>query len=84
MRNVEESGAGDEQDAVAVVGRRLRQAVSHFARRTVGDVSYGVNGFSGGTGRDEETHGQHYAESWGKVKSDLVQRGIMFRLDSCP
>ena len=42
------------------------------------------NSFPGGVCRDKKTHERHYAESRVKVKSDLVQLRIMFRLDSFP
>lgn len=84
MRDVQGSGAGDEKDAVAFVNSRFRQAIPHFSGGVVGEVSDGVNSFSGGACRDKKTHERHYAESRVKVKSDLVQLRIMFRLDSFP
>ena len=84
MRNVQGGGTGDEKDAVAFVNRRFRQGVPHFSGGMVGEVSDGVNRFPGGACRNEKTHGRHYAESRVKVKSDLVQPRIMFRLDSFP
>ena len=84
VRDVQGSGAGDEKDAVAFVNSRFRQAIPHFSGGVVGEVSDGVNSFSGGACRDKKTHERHYAESRVKVKSDLVQLRIMFRLDSFP
>lgn len=69
---------------MAFVNSRFRQAIPHFPGGVVGEVSDGVNSFPGGACRDKKTHERHYAESRVKVKSDLVQLRIMFRLDSFP